>query len=228
MTSAPAARPQVSAPTAEIQSRDKTTTSLFITVRPGDEEHLRQFMDRRLRVANVFLRSNIPCFPGQPIDVAVVHPKTDAEVIVSGTIARVVHGESERDNGFLLRFDDLDPDRKKALVHFVNTGHPQTLSPDSDDVNAVEQLRLLAEQHPKSLADQLNYAWALLTNEEAPIEAIEPFLAALSLAPTHIDVHLGLSLAYALAGDDAKSYAFARSSRQLAAGEAAERGAGNR
>ena len=199
-----------------MRPRDKTSMSLFITVRPADPDHLRQFMDRRLRLASVFLRSNIPCFPGQPIDVAVVHPSTDAEVIVSGTIARVVQGETERDNGFLMRFTDLDADRKKALIHFVNTGQPLIAAPSAVEKSVSETLRDAAAEHPNSLEHQLAYAWSLLTDEEAPIEAVEPFLLALTLAPAEIEIHLGLSLAYALAGDVAKSYAFARSSRQLA------------
>ena len=219
---------QSATPDAELRSRDKTTTSLFITVRPADEEHLRKFMDRRLRLTNVFLRSNIPCFPGQPIDIAVVHPSTDAEVIVSGNIARVVQGESERDSGFLIRFVGLDDDRATALVHFVKTGQPLLQAAETEEDDATGQLGLLAEQNPRSVTHQLDYAWALLTSDEAPHEAVEPFLVALSLTPADMLVHLGLSLAYALAGDDAKSYAFARSSRQLAAHDAANRASGSR
>lgn len=220
--SAPDATRAVTPTTSEPQvrsddnRRDKTTASLFITVRPRDPDHLRQFMDRRLRMANVFLRSSLPCFPGQPIDVAVVHPASDAEVIVSGAIARVIQGESARDNGFLMRFDDLSRERKKALVHFINTGEPPLMAPTAVDESVTAQLAALAAQNPESLPHQLDYGWSLITDDESPVDAIEPFLSALTIDPGDVEVHLGLSLAYALAGDLAKAYAFARSSRQLA------------
>lgn len=210
-----------SSPQAVLGPRDSRTASLFITVRPADERHLRQFMERRLAATRVFLRSNMPCFPGQLIDVAVVHPKTDAEMVVGGTIARVVQGESKRDNGFLMRFSEMDASHKKALLHFVKTGQPSVVSPTAVAGEGTATLRQLAKDQPESVEHQLNYAWSLVTQDESPLDAVEPFLAALACSPADINIHVGLSLAYALAGDAAKSYAFARSSRQLAAAEAA-------
>ncbi|MCB9739293.1 MAG: PilZ domain-containing protein [Deltaproteobacteria bacterium] len=188
---------------------------LFITVRPGDVEHLRQFIDRRLRLASVFLRSNVPCAPGQPVDVAVVHPESDAEVLVSGTVARVIRGETREENGFLLRFDEVDGDVKASLVHFVNTGHPEVRAPTAMAEAAIDDLRQAAEDEPESSAAWMAYGWTLLAESENPVDAVEAFQRALMVAPDLPAIHDAIALAYALSGDTPKAYAFIRSSRQL-------------
>lgn len=188
---------------------------LFITVRPGDVEHLRQFIDRRLRLASVFLRSNVPCAPGQPVDVAVVHPESDAEVLVSGTVARVIRGETREENGFLLRFDEVDGDVKASLVHFVNTGHPEVRAPTAMAEAAIDDLRQAAEDEPDSSEAWMAYGWTLLSESENPVDAVEAFQRALMVAPDQPEVHEAVALAYALCGDTPKAYAFIRSSQQL-------------
>ena len=201
---------------AKAARRHAASGGIFITVRPRDVEHLRQFIDRRIRQANVFLRSTVACAPGQSVDVAVIHPVTDAEVIVSGTVARAIRGETEAENGFLLRFSELEDHLQSRLQHFVETGHPQVRAPTSVTGQDQQSLRQTAERESDSADAWLSYGWSLLVDTENPIEAIDAFQRALMMSPERAEIHDGLSLAYALAGEAAKSYAFLRSSRQLA------------
>ena len=202
--------------TAEVDMAQSDGGGIFITVRPGDVGHLRQFVDRRIRQANVFLRSMVSCAPGQPFDVAVVHPITDAEVIVSGTVARVIRGETAAESGFLLRFGELDEHLQASLMQFVETGHPEVRAPTAVTANEQQDLRKAAEQEASTSDAWLLYGWSLLSESEDPLEAIEAFQRALMMSPERAGIHDGLALAYALAGETAKSYAFLRSSRQLA------------
>ncbi len=204
-------------PARRRSSSADSSSGLFITVRPNDVEHLRQFIDRRLRLASVFLRSHVPCAPGQPVDVAVVHPETDAEVLVSGTVARVIRGESRDDHGFLLRFDEVQGDARTSLVHFVNTGHPEVRAPTAVSGETMDALRERAEANPHDPDPWLAYGWSLLVESEAAEEAAEAFQQALMAAPDRAEAHEALALAHALVGDAAKAFAFVRSYRQLAA-----------
>ena len=58
-------------------------------------------------------------------------------------------------------------------------------------------------------------AWTLLAESDNAAEAVEAFQRALMLDPEQVEIHRGLALAYALAGDHAKAFAFVRSAHQL-------------
>ncbi|MEY3014906.1 MAG: hypothetical protein RIT45_3641 [Pseudomonadota bacterium] len=204
-------------PARRRSSSTDSTSGLFITVLPNDLEQLRQFIDRRLRLASVFLRSSVPCSPGQPVDVAVVHPSTDAEVLVSGTVARVIRGEGQEDHGFLLRFDEIEGDARTSLIHFVTTGHPEVRAPTAVSGETLDVLRERAEANPLAPEAWMACGWSLLVESEATEDAADAFQQALMTAPDQPEVHEALALAYALQGDAAKAFAFIRSFRQLAA-----------
>ncbi|MCO4763208.1 MAG: PilZ domain-containing protein [Myxococcales bacterium] len=203
-------------PEAEPSPSVNNLKSLFITVRPTNRAHLEQFIDRRVKRRNIFLRSDMACAPGQGIDVALVHPVTDVEMIVSGVIDRGISSGRGPGTGFLMRFNELESGREGVLRKFIKTGRHSDNKRD-DHAHRAAELSERAADNPRSFEDQLNFAWGLITEGERPADAVEPFLTALALAPTEVEVHLGLSLAYALSGDTEKSYAFVRSSRQLAA-----------
>lgn len=216
----PSGPADMGAPVRAALPRDPVRTheesgGLFITVRPGDVGHLRQFIDRRIRQAGVFLRSSVDCRPGQTVDVAVVHPDTDAEIIVSGTVARVIRGESESESGFLLRFEEIDEQLRASLIHFVETGHPEVLAPTAMANDAVAKKKQEALDQQERPAAWLAYAWTLLAESDNAAEAVEAFQRALMLDPEQVEIHRGLALAYALAGDHAKAFAFVRSAHQL-------------
>ncbi len=188
---------------------------LFITVRPGTVAQLRQFIDRRVRQAGVFLRSSVECTPGQTVDVAVVHPETDAEIIVSGTVSRAIRGESDSDSGFLLRFAEIDNQLRSRLLYFAETGHPEVLAPTAIGADTVARRRQDALEQQDRPAAWMAYGWTLLAESDGAAEAVEAFQRALMLDPELVEIHRGMALAYALSGDHAKAIAFVRSAYQL-------------
>ena len=63
---------------------------------------------------------------------------------------------------------------------------------------------------PDAAADRAELGWSMLTEIEDPARAAEVFLEALAADPHCAAAHCGLSVAYALRGDVARAYAFAR------------------
>lgn len=187
----------------------------YITVQPSSQVRLAEFVERKYRGSNVFLRTEVACHEGQVVEVTLVHPDTDAEFVIVGEVKRVL--ETGSTPGVLLRFSRPEPDERAQLQHFVVTGDPAIVSApiQSEDLERFQQL---ADAAPTDLDAQLELAWAHLRLAEDAESAILAFLTALTLDGGNLEVHQGLAIAYGLAGDVMKSYAFIRSAYDLTRG----------
>ena len=183
-----------------------------ITVQPSGAARLQEFVERKIRGANVFMRTSVGCEEGQPVHVTVVHPDTDAEHIIAGTVKKVLGRGSTP--GVLIRFEAADADERALLQTFVVTGELDVAAPPKDR-GELDELRQQADSAPLSLVAQRELGWGLLRLAEKPADAIDQFLQALAVDGGDARTHDGLAMAYALNGDMPKAYAFIRSSHEL-------------
>jgi|GEM_PF-2706145 len=192
---------------------DAPTRDTLITVQPSTSGRLSHFIDRKMRGSNVFLRTMVQCDVGQRVSLAIVHPETDIELMIDGHVRKLISGDAVR--GVLLGFESPNPDERARLQHFVVTGQP-TVSDKAAPSLQLKELEDAAGRNPDSADAYRDLGFGLLTISELPDRAVAAFLEALTLDGTNLQTHYGLAVAYALAGDGIKSYAFLRSARSIA------------
>lgn len=186
----------------------------YIKVAPSDNAGLSDIVQRKLRGGNLFLRTGVACHVGQAVAVTLVHPDTDAERVVTGTIRNLVGGDGDS-RGVLMRFDTTSGGERQVLQRFVVTGGIDARGPTSDRTERLDAFAAAAASAPVNADRQVAWGWSCLADGEDPAAATEAFLAGLALDSARADTHLGLALAYAMAGDSLKAYAFVRSARTL-------------
>ncbi len=186
----------------------------FVSIRPGSIERLGDLAVRCRDAATIFARTATVCVVGQPIDVAIIHPETDAEFILHGRVERLVTATDGAYAGIQVRLPKLGGSGRTAFERFVATGHAGN-KPSAQAAARVARLRAATERTPRSAAAHAELAWALLIDEQAAEVAVKSFLAALALNDQFAPAHCGLALAYALAGDQARALAFGGVARDL-------------
>ncbi len=189
--------------------------SLHVVVRPGDRKQLDGFVVRRLGCRPVLLRIEEPARVGQSVVIVLVHPETDRECHLKASVQRTVDADEHHGAGIQVGFSEADAERRAELRRFVELGtHAEPTAPAADNVEH-DALLEQAQRRPESATAQTELGWSFISPQRVPEAAIDAFLAALAIDGDCIEAHRGLSLAYALAGDAHRAYAFASSWRQL-------------
>ncbi len=219
-TSAPVAGPTSGAAATDSGAKAAApaqTKTRTVSVRPGNADRLAQLAERCRAASTIFLRTAVPFAHRQALDIALVHPESDAEFLLRGSAERVVTADDGTYAGVQVRLPQLDAAQRVAFDHFVSTGQPDG---ESDALVGTENtyvagLRTVVEAAPGSAMAHAELGWAQLIDEDKPEAAVESFLAAIELDDRFAPAHRGLALAYALAGDPARARAFGRIARDL-------------
>lgn len=187
--------------------------SVFL-LKLADRAALRAFVDDELERGGFFLKTSLVRELGDRIDVVLVHPDTDEEFHVDGTVVRRVTSGPLDERGLGIFFKALSPEGKRQLDAFVDGG-PDVV--DLEQVVSARQLELEAvvAREPDS-AEALEALGSYLLDEEGDLGgALTALTRALVLGPSVVSIHASLARAYRRIGDHVKERAHERVAEAL-------------
>lgn len=187
--------------------------SVFI-LKLADRAALRAFVEQELERGGFFLRTHLVRELGDRIDVVLVHPETDEELHIEGTVVRRVIAGPLETRGLGVFLKALSSDSKRKLDAFVENGGEVV---ELEQVVSERQLELEAAvaREPDS-AEALEALGTYLLDEEGDLGgALTALTRALVLGPGVISIHASLARAYRRIGDQVKVRAHERVAEAL-------------
>lgn len=185
-----------------------------VMMRYPDTAALRVFLSTDLERGGTFLHTPLVKEVGQKIDVVMVHPETDDEFHLEGTvIRRLISGPAEG-RGLGIFFKALTPEVREHLEDFVMGGVEIV---DLAAVVTDRQLELEAAvaREPDS-AEALEALGSYLLDEANDLGgALTALTRALVLGPSVVSIHASLARAYRRIGDMVKVRAHERVAEAL-------------
>ncbi len=207
------ARPDVPA-RAPVERQHVRQKACFV-VRMADKSRLRDFLSTDVSQGGMFLRTPVLRARGDLVELVVVHPETQQEYPLAGTVVRVVDHADEKRRGLGIRFDPLTGERLSRLVEFIETGAAALRAQQATGEHRLVELQRKAREEPGSADTQVAMGVTLLERGDGP-EALSALTKALVLAPDRLDVHRALEHAYRVLGDEARARAHANVADALA------------
>lgn len=213
-TVAPPAPPKPALTAALDEHGRATAPGSVVMMRFPDTASLRVFLSTDLERGGTFLHTPLVKEVGQKIDVVMVHPETDDEFHLEGTvIRRVISGPAEG-RGLGIFFKALTPEVRERLEDFVMGGVEIV---DLASVVTDRQLELEAAvaREPDS-AEALEALGSYLLDEANDLGgALTALTRALVLGPSVVSIHASLARAYRRIGDMVKVRAHERVAEAL-------------
>jgi len=187
-------------PPEPVRRRAPRYTAAFL-VRLKDQNLLKTFYTTDISTGGMFLKTPLLKRAGDVVELYLVHPETDQEFKLSGTVKRVVSEAAVTEQGLGIELDPLDDDLRWTLINFIETGVGAFEPSEAPEKQMLEILRSaieLAPDHPRAHAA---LAERLLEDHEDAEGAIEAYENALDLDPDFLPAHRGLRIAYGMLGD---------------------------
>ena len=191
-----------------------TAHGSVVMMRFPDVTTLRYFLTTDLERGGTFLHTPLVKEIGQKIDVVMLHPETDDEFHLEGTvIRRVLSGRAEA-RGLGIFFKALTPQTREQLEDFAAGGIEIV---DLANVVTDRQLELEAAvaREPDS-AEALEALGSYLLDEASDLGgALTALTRALVLGPSVVSIHASLARAYRRIGDTVRVRAHERVAEAL-------------
>lgn len=218
-TSAPSPPPTSPASTTSgrmpVERKHVRQKACFL-VRMADKSRLRDFLSTDVSHGGMFLKTPVLRAMGDLVELVILHPETQEEYALAGTVVRVVDHEDSKRRGLGIRFDPLDGQRLQHLVEFIETGADALRAQQATGEHRLVELQQKAQKEPDSADLQLSMGVTLLERGDGP-GAVSALTKALVLTPDRVEVHRALEHAYRVVGDPKRSSAHARVADALAA-----------
>ncbi len=107
--------------------RNEVRYSAPFKVRMPNVEKLHEFMTRDISAGGIFLRTKREVEVGTEVTVNIIHPETEQEFALAGSVVRMHHDDSGKPSGLGIKFTGLDDDTTAELRQFVISGVPDDL-----------------------------------------------------------------------------------------------------
>ncbi len=194
---------------------DASQPAVIIRVRPRESGRLKRIIEQRLWGEPLTLRTGEDIAVNQPVELVLVHHKTDAEFVLEAACGVLGPRDRTGHANVKLSFPPVTDALKASLSRFLRTGTRDQQHMGRGERALLERRRERAERNPSDPQALLEFGWAVLAVEEQAEAASEVFLRALALAERREDVHHALGICYALMGRTDLAYQFIRSTLRL-------------
>jgi Tfp pilus assembly protein PilZ len=185
-----------------------------LMLRLGSRENLQRFIENEVERGGLFMKTPLVKELGDKVDIVLVHPESDEEFHLEGTVVRrVITGPADQ-RGLGIFFKALSPESHAKLVDFVDSGIEVV---ELGQIVSDRQLELEAAvaREPDS-AEALEALGSYLLDEEGDLGgALTALTRALVLGPSQISIHASLARAYRKIGDQVKVRAHERVAEAL-------------
>lgn len=210
---APAPPPVAIAPSVDEHGR-ATTHGSVVMMRFPDVSTLRYFLTTDLERGGTFLYTPLVKEVGQKIDVVMLHPETDDEFHLEGTVIRRVISGPDDARGLGIFFKALTTATREQLEDFAAGGIEVV---DLANVVTDRQLELeLAVAREPDSAEALEALGSYLLDEANDLGgALTSLTRALVLGPSVVSIHASLARAYRKIGDTVRVRAHERVAEAL-------------
>lgn len=214
----PAGAPPAAAGPAAANALDEhgraSAPGSVVMMRFPDTAALRVFLSTDLERGGTFLQTPLVKEVGQKVDLVMVHPETDDEFHLEGTvIRRVITGPAEG-RGLGIFFKALTPTMRDSLEDFA-LGGVEIVDLASVVTDRQLELEAAVAREPDS-AEALEALGSYLLDEANDLGgALTALTRALVLGPSVVSIHASLARAYRRIGDQVKVRAHERVAEAL-------------
>jgi hypothetical protein len=175
----------------------------IVMMRFPDRDQLRGFVANEVERGGMFLKTPLIKEVGEKVDVLLVHPETEEEFRLDGTVVRrLITGPAEA-RGLGIFFRALSPEQNAQLAEFVESGI-EVVELGSPISQRQVELEAAVAREPDS-AEALEQLGSYLLDEEGDLGgALTALTRALVLGPSQVSIHASLARAYRRIGDPVK------------------------
>lgn len=175
----------------------------IVMMRFPDRDQLRGFVANEVERGGMFLKSPLVKEVGEKVDVLLVHPETEEEFRLDGTVVRrLITGPVEA-RGLGIFFRALTPEQNAQLAEFVESGI-EVVELGAPISQRQIELEAVVAKEPDS-AEALEQLGSYLLDEEGDLGgALTALTRALVLGPSQVSIHASLARAYRRIGDPVK------------------------
>ena len=174
-------------------------------LRPSGEEELRELCNTIVSHGRLNLWFANQMWPGQAVQVVMIHPESDAERVLEGACSRC-GGVSQ---GGKWPAEVVFSGSKRERSQLVNALMEQPTLEEISGADVLGELRAKAETAPTEGDIQLKLGWATLAMDKDPSGAAVYFQKVLALASDDDAGHWALIASYALMGQTELAYRYA-------------------
>lgn len=175
----------------------------IVMMRFPERDQLRGFVANEVERGGMFLKSPLVKEVGEKVDVLLVHPETEEEFRLDGTVVRrIITGPAEA-RGLGIFFRALTPEQNAQLTEFVESGI-EVVELGAPISQRQIELEANVAREPDS-AEALEQLGTYLLDEEGDLGgAFTALTRALVLGPSQVSIHASLARAYRRIGDPVK------------------------
>ena len=180
-----------------------------VMLRLPDLDQLRAFVAHEVEHGGMFLKTALQKEIGEKIDFVIVHPDSDEEFCLDGTVVRRVVTGPAPARGLGIFFRSLSAQGRQQLLEFVETGNEVIeIGTPLNDRHAALEAAVTREPDSAEIQEALG---TYLLDEEGDLGgALTALTRALMLGPSQVSIHASLARAYRRIGDPLKVSAHER------------------
>jgi hypothetical protein len=175
----------------------------IVMMRFPDRDQLRGFVANEVERGGMFLKTPLVKEVGEKVDVLLVHPETEEEFRLDGTVVRRLITGPVDARGLGIFFRALTPEQNAQLAEFVESGI-EVVELGAPVTQRQIELEAAVAREPDS-AEALEQLGTYLLDEEGDLGgALTALTRALVLGPSQVSIHASLARAYRRIGDPVK------------------------
>ncbi len=188
--------------------------SAVVMMRLPDRAGLQAFVERDVARGGMFLKTPMTKEVGERLEIVVVHPETDEEFHLDGTVVRRVNVGPLSQRGLGIFFRALTPAKELQLASFVESGAEEI---EVGTPIAQQQIDLeSAVAHEPDSPELLEALGVYLLDHEGDLGgALTALTRALVLGPSVVAIHATMARAYRKIGDTVRVRAHERVAESL-------------
>lgn len=185
-----------------------------VILRLPDRDQLRGFVANEVERGGMFLKTPLIKEVGEKVDVLLVHPESDEEFRLDGTVVRRVITGPVENRGLGIFFRALSKQQTEQLNEFIESGI-EVVELGTPISQRQIDLEAAVAREPDS-AEALEALGSFLLDEEGDLGgALTALTRALVLGPSQLSIHASLARAYRRIGDPVKVRAHERVAEAL-------------
>ncbi len=186
----------------------------MLMLRLPDQAGVEAFIENEIERGGMFLKTLLMKEVGQKVEVVLVHPDTDEEFHLPGTVVRRVMTGPAESRGLGIFFRALPPEAHERLRAFAESG-VEVVELGTPITPRQVELEAAVAREPDS-AEALEALGSYLLDEEGDLGgALTALTRALVLGPSQVSIHASLARAYRKIGDAVKERAHERVAEAL-------------